>query len=266
MKYVVAGLIFFSLVLNVSAATTIRLIIAADTSDNSIGAGVMGNVNDILNMFKDIRDQGGFNLVDDQIIKGDAFGCDAIKTAIENVPDGGQEVIVFYYSGHGYRLPTDTSKFPSFYCGSDIYSIGAPSLLAVTDALKVKRPRLVIAIADTCNVVISEPSVPVAAYAARLAGTPKAKAYVNLFENYKGVLVISSSIAGQYSWYYPDHGIFTRQLIRSFNVDTGAGKAGLWDEILKDASVEIPVPTGSTPPSFTKQDPQVDATGLIKFK
>jgi hypothetical protein len=71
------------------------------------------------------------------------------------------EPVVFYYAGHGFRRPNTPTEFPLFDCkisppDKDSDPEIGPSII-VDMLTQYKRPRLVLAIADACNVIVPLP-------------------------------------------------------------------------------------------------------------
>jgi hypothetical protein len=64
---------------------------------------------------------------------------------------------------------------------------------------------------------------------------------------------MSGSIRDEFSWYYPDYGVFTRQFLAALDVATQPSKQGLWSEVLPAALAQIKVPYGK---GTVPQDPE----------
>lgn len=245
-----------------SAGQTLHLIVVGDTNDVSIGGGVKGNIDNVARWMENASKSLDVPLKK-TIITGSQFNCKAFADVTNPSSITSNDTLVFYYSGHGYRLRSDTSKFPSFFCGQEVFLNGAPGLVTVADSLTKTGARLVIAIADTCNIVIAESGTTPAVNNFQQPNLARKSAYSRLLLAPRGVLLISSSSPGQYSWYYPTHGIFTSQLLDSLEKFTGIGGSGQWDDVLDQGLTRIRVPTGPIDgDKFIDQDPQADKSKL----
>jgi hypothetical protein len=221
-----------------AAGQALHLITIADTNDVTIGEGAKQNSLDVAKFVTGTAQSLGLTLKR-TTVQGADFKCGKIIAALSSAVGaiGANDTVVFYYSGHGFRPPTETSAFPSFFCA---LSGPYPSLAAVSKQL-AQKARLTIAIADTCNVVMPEqpaagvPPPPSAA-------APRTLQLQNLFVKSSGTLVFSSSKPGEFSWYLPTGGFFTRRLLASLDSATSAGEPGLWSVVDARATTEIKIP------------------------
>lgn len=239
-----------------ATAQTIHLITVADSFDANIGTGAAANTRQVEDFVKAVAFELRLPLKR-QDIAGKEFNCQRIQAEIEALTAGNDDVVIFYYSGHGFRTPENITKFPELYCGPEAFSGGAPRLKEVATQLQDKGARLTIAIADACNVLISQPARP--ARPGGIASVPvtRVEPYRTLFLRHKGTLVISGSIKDQYSWYLPTTGLFTSQFVAALEAATRPGKQGVWTEVLPAALKEIKVPFGNT---TVPQKPESEST------
>jgi hypothetical protein len=232
-------------------AQTLHAIIVADTNDIAIGASK--DEKDILQLVDDIRQntclQPQITTIDGAAVAQGGGGYDKVKSAIENLPVTPNDVVLFYYSGHG-ASPEDS---PEPWPGLGVEGQTTPrsrwiKLAWVKDTLKQKNPRFFIAMADACNVFLSGGS---------RGHKPKGaqrSAYEQLFLGYSGYIVASSSIPEQYSFGGNDTGgLFTRQFLKSLFEGLNSPSPD-WTSIMTQATQTIPI----SHPKQNMQQPQAE--------
>jgi GH25 family lysozyme M1 (1,4-beta-N-acetylmuramidase) len=239
-----------------SIAQTVHAILVADTLDPTIGAGVAENKANIASFLGNVKSLTGLNVAMTEV-DGANFTCKSIIDAINGLTVSADDVVFFYYAGHGFRRDSTQTQFPEFFCGGP--RDPTETLLQAVDSIKAKQPRLTIAIADACN-KITEPAL---AAAAALPGVDRKGALLQLFKVYRGTLIMSGAIPGQFSWYMTAGaslgGFFTNQLLVAINQNIDRSGANVrWEAIAEDAVKPIFVPTN--PP--VTQNPQYSAVGL----
>jgi Caspase domain len=245
---------------SVASAQTIHLLTIADTNDLNIGSGTTGNTRRVADFINRAAAEMKVT-VSRQDVSGNGFSCTKIAEAIGLMQAGPDDVVIFYYSGHGFRTDDNVTKFPDLYCGAEAFSGGAPRLVNVAADLAKKGARLTIVVADSCNVLATQPLPPRPAAAFASIPVSREKQYRHLFFGYKGMLTMSGSVSGQFSWYMPDYGLFTDQLLKALDAATQPSRQGLWSEVLPLALAEIRVPygTGTIP-----QNPESESSISLK--
>lgn len=154
------------------------------------------------------------------VIDGYALNAENVLAAIARMQVGSDDVVVFYYSGHGGRKRDRTSRFPLL----DIrYANG--SLLDVDtakDAVVRNSPRLAVVISDACNSVIGESSSrsrPIA---------PAAVGARRLWRDWRGLVQMTAATPGEFAWGNDSGGKFTLALIEAMH-DVSAIEDANWD-------------------------------------
>jgi GH25 family lysozyme M1 (1,4-beta-N-acetylmuramidase) len=240
-----------------SIAQTVHAILVADTLDPTIKAGVAENEANIASFLENVKSLTGLNIATTEV-DGTNFTCKSIIDAVNGLTVSSDDVVFFYYAGHGFRRDSSQTQFPEFFCGGP--RDPTETLSQAVEQIKAKQPRLIIAIADACN-KFTEP--PPAAAAAPVPGVDRKGALLQLFKAYRGTLIMSGAIPGQYSWYMTAGaslgGFFTNQLLVAINQNIDrSGPNVRWEAIADDAVKPIFVPTN--PP--VTQNPQYLAVGL----
>lgn len=95
------------------------LITVIDSEDDSIGKRCEKDLNEMTNFFEELADWLDVEMEEPKIIKGDQFSKAAVNDAIDNwlrsQEPAKNDIVVFYYSGHGFRYPNDPSDYPRMW-------------------------------------------------------------------------------------------------------------------------------------------------------
>jgi len=170
------------------------------------------------------------------------------KDIVENLRCKSNDIVVFYYIGHGARSTADKSRYPQMALAQHYENKCIP-LEWVHKELKKKNARLVITIGMCCN-----------SYAEGLSAKEKVAFSVNqghsfvamdavsniqqLFLENKGDIIISSSDKGQASWggYIQGVGLmdcFSYSLMNIFNREVGKTYKADWESIFTDVQTAV---------------------------
>lgn len=203
----------------VNNSVKVHLIIAADTNDSNIGRSTSLDMEAIENLFKSSLNKVNIKYTI-QKIYGNNLKKSNIISSIENLNISPNDVIIFYYSGHGYNDVSTYNRFPnmSMPFGSDL------GLEETYRYLKSKNARLTLTIGDLCNAIPrtragikDEERLPLKS--GFLFDSEKLK---RLFIEAKGSLISTSSARGEFSYCsvtyqgVQDKGHFTKAFINAF--------------------------------------------------
>ena len=127
------------------------------------------------------------------------------------------DVIIFYYSGHGYRFQEKDSIWPMLNILNSAYGLDFKIIL---EAIESKNARLSIAFADACNSFIdaqaSKEQEPKRLKKQMQNLYQIALNYKKLFRESSGMIAIVGSDVGQYSWCDElNGGFFTFSFLRA---------------------------------------------------
>ncbi len=148
------------------------------------------------------------------------------KEAIRGLNCDTNDIVVFYYIGHGGRSIEDKSKYPQMLLAQSTDERCVP-LVWVYDELAKKNARLTLTIGMCCNSytagMTAKESVPFSIEKGRaMYSGQEIEAIQKLFLGHRGNIIMSSSSKGQVSWggYIPEINasmdIFTYCFIRGF--------------------------------------------------
>lgn len=133
--------------------TTLHLIIVANTEDDKIGNTCMLDKNRTLKMYKDLAGFMGI-LFKPQEIYGDTYSKENVQKAVLDLYPGSQDIVVFYYSGHGFSDPGAGRQFPNMALSGKSYEDAKRNSWSIEDVfniIKRKGARLNLVISDCCN-------------------------------------------------------------------------------------------------------------------
>lgn len=90
----------------------IHLLLVADTKDKHIGNACKYDIDRVLRTFDTLSKHMGLQLVS-QTISGNNLSKMSIEAAIAALKPSPNDMVVFYYSGHGFRIPENNRRFPN---------------------------------------------------------------------------------------------------------------------------------------------------------
>jgi hypothetical protein len=244
-------------------AQKMHAILIGDTKDGSIGAGITENLKNMNSFLQSVETVGQISISKTEI-KDDKFNCKSITQTIEQLNLEPTDVVLFYYSGHGFRRDSTQTKFPEFDCRRTSDPDRAELAGIVNDLVQSKKPKFVVALADTCN-KLSTASIAAPAAAAFASPADRKAAFQRLFLGYSGTLMMSGAVPGEYSWYLVSGsslgGFFTNQLLRTINQKIlEQGPKSRWEDIAVDATKTIFIPGLA---EATYQNPQYAALNVV---
>ncbi|MBL6927977.1 MAG: caspase family protein [Rhodospirillales bacterium] len=212
-----------------AGAATLHAIFVIDTDDKSIGQMVARDLSVVGDEIQRVAQATGMTL-SDRVFKGRDFTIDNVKNAVNSVAPGPDDVVFFYYSGHGFRTPPKKSDWPYFYFHSDrVIDFGW-----VADTLRNKGARLAISLVDACNNVVNvqvreeQKGIPASASKA-------AAGYKELFLRYRGYVNGASSIPGETSTATGSGSLFTLSFLKALRGEIAQAQP-TWKSLMDNAA------------------------------
>ncbi|MEO7306688.1 MAG: caspase family protein [Ferruginibacter sp.] len=139
--------------------TSLHLIIVANTNDNSIGNSCVIDKDGTYKFFKQICEVLNVSFKP-KIIFGSTYSKKNVDLAITNLRPKKDDIVVFYYSGHGFSNTGDKYFYPYLDLREKTsQKYGGKYALNIQDiyeSLKSKGARLTVVVSDCCN---SDPSI-----------------------------------------------------------------------------------------------------------
>jgi Caspase domain len=230
-------------------AANLHTIIICDTHADNIGDSVEADLNRVRAEMHRAAYYTKLNVRETLFIDDEVDG--GILSWLNDYSIADNDVVFLFFSGHGYRTDSkEDNVWPNLYFtpanrGIDFYQL--------TQIIKEKQPKLLIAIADCCNNVLPEAYAPPLlkdhSYALSYRKPNMKNNYEKLFLHTYGSIIASSSIPGQYSWGTKSGGLFTLALFDSLNHEVNSFNP-TWNVLFSRAlTTVIDREVGQTPQS-----------------
>jgi len=189
----------------------------------------IGGKTDIENMslfFKKVADCIGY---DYRVSKNSNanFTSVAVNREINNLRVSPNDIVVYYYSGHGYNQ--NKNRWPTINLSDKNYWLS--DILALLNS-KTENAKLVLCIADCCNKVYERALAPTATF------NPVSNNNMReLFTGFDGkrTIIISSSKQGEYSYGNSQYGGFFSFCFRNavYNCTDNSASSPTWKKVMR---------------------------------
>ncbi len=252
--------IFVALSVN---AQVIHWITFIDTTDPEIGECdttgrkvlydvFIDKVNDVLAM------KGVENDIQDY--HGTSVSPEKCKSVVEDLHCDPNDIVVFYYIGHGTHGIGDFESYPQMMLGSTDEKKSIP-LKWVHERLKAKNPALLVTIGMCCNIfdqaIVKEGPTFDVSYGSEYRTESEIQAIQHLFLDYRGDIIATSASQGQKSYgrlLYKKYGkmdLFTAVFVDNFETRSEEGYLN-WKDLLSEVKYVVhEIQNGRQTPIFT---------------
>ncbi len=194
---------------------SLHALIACDTRSN-IRTSTRKDIAHLRTSLREISIQTGLHL-SMRFLYGDNLSTEKVQAWISSVKKKPPDIVLFYYSGHGFRTRASTTPWPSLYFPKKLENISSET---VYNDLRTLPSRLVIIILDCCNTVMKGPPSLMAALAPdrghQRASLPGLK---TLFIRTEGIIIAAGSSPGESAFAQDDGSIFTNSLIQALSTE-----------------------------------------------
>ena len=143
--------------------TKLHLILVANTNDVKIGFSCKADRYNLVNQFKQMATAMKIGYKD-YIVEGDNFSKSNVLSTINSVYPGKNDIVIFFYRGHGFRWENQYDQWPRLALNSYGGNVTANNsnslgLQEIKDMLDRKGARLNITLGDCCNNVAGRTTV-----------------------------------------------------------------------------------------------------------
>jgi hypothetical protein len=213
----------------VLAQGKVHALLIGDTNDAGIGSGAQANVTAFAKFVQAIGVAINNQVITKQIVGAD-FNCANIAAAVKAISTTNDDLVVFYYAGHGFREDGQRSRFPRLWCRSAPSETPLLEDIALGFRSRDTFPRMVWTVADACNTTSQDAEALTAA-----AGAVEQQGLLKLFGRPRGTMLMSGADMHQFSWYFPDGGQFSKNLLDVLTREVRRGTSASWASLLPGA-------------------------------
>ena len=129
------------------------LLVVANTNDSSIGVSCYKDMNRMVETFQDLTDYLGIGFYPITIY-GKSYNKKAIQDSIKKLQPSSKDIVVFYYTGHGFRKAGDKRRFPYLDFREkprDDYKVYSMNVEDIFLTISKKPSRFNLVLSDCCN-------------------------------------------------------------------------------------------------------------------
>ena len=159
-----------------------------------------------------------------------------ILSNLKEIPINSDDVVFFYYSGHGYRdddKDTRENPWPNLHITLEDKGIDHRT---ITEILEANKPKLLFSLVNSCNKITKSGIELVKNGLGYRTGSEllRKENYKKLFLETSGVIISSSAIPGQFSYRKPNAGtLFLDALLTSLHEEVEEVEYPDWEIIFQ---------------------------------
>lgn len=142
----------------IEKSAVIHLIIVANINDPVIGNSCKMDMEKTLNLFGVLTRMIGIKL-QPTLISGPLYKKSNVEKVLDTIKPKSNDIVVFYYSGHGFRKERDSRRYPYLDLREKIdwtFNVNSMQGEDIMKKIKSKGARLNLVITDCCNTKVSD--------------------------------------------------------------------------------------------------------------
>ena len=166
------------------------------------------------------------------VLKGTQVNKERVFSTLNHLPIKQDDILIFYFTGHGFSFPNKESKWPTIHFYTDKQYL---EIDLINSAIAKKKPRFAIVMADCCNVTLSNYRRAPTNKRIHFSSGDRSRVTSDLeklFLKSKGLLVISASSQGEFSWANDQGGFLTIAFLDSFTAPSHQ-ESRTWDDVMQ---------------------------------
>ena len=219
-------------------AGVLHLVIAANTEVSDIGQACSVDMRRIRSEFTGVAKVLGLTL-DEHVIFGGDYGKAKVQEAVKRLTPAANDVVVFVYSGHGFRFKNQKDRYPCLDLTSSAYDKLADNFMPLSSIysdIVAKGARLNIILSDCCNseVTAEQPMVWSNSLFSRANTNFDLTKLEALFLKSSGNVIATAASPGELSWCGTNGGFFLLSFFESLRSQISAltNEAPSWDALI----------------------------------
>lgn len=200
---------------------TLHLIIVANTLISNIGTSCAIDKKNFQSQFEGVAQALKIN-IKEYFVCDSTFSKQNLLNQLQAVVPGFNDIIVFLYTGHGFRYEDQTDSFPNFsLCMSDYQEVNESSsirLISVYNILAKKGARLTIVLSNCCNSTAGLNQVASSSLLSSKANQNFDETNLSkLMLNAGGTILATAASPGEFAWCNHTNGsFFVNSFLQSF--------------------------------------------------
>ena len=225
----------------VEMVNSLHLVVTANTNVSDIGMACMVDLNRVRSEFAGISKVLDLKL-DETIVANNDYSREQLIEALNNLKPEPNDVVVFVYSGHGFRFKDQKDYYPNMDLSPTAYDEAKDNYLPLSqvfDSITAKGARLNIVLSDCCNSEIDE-TLPIISTNSLFSRSNKnfdRQKMRSLFLQSEGNIIATAASPGEVSWCGSNGGFFLLSLIESLRNQISAlsDDDPSWESLVQNA-------------------------------
>lgn len=224
-----------------NAPATLHLMVVANTLIDDIGEPCRKDYEHVRGEMQQVA--RALNIpMKEYAVTGNRFSLQGVTTALSQLRPSANDIVVFLYSGHGFRFDDQKSRFPQMSLAKSSYEELDNNYMAMSDVFRMienKGARLNIVMSDCCNTPIGE-DTPVRTgqtLYSRSSSSLSLSCLRQLFLEQRGSILATASSPGEPSICDQSGGFYTIAFIRALRKEVSAVNSGVvsWNHVIDQA-------------------------------
>jgi hypothetical protein len=218
--------------IHISAHETLTALLACDTLSD-LSSSVKKDMGSLKTLLKTVSHYTGIHVKTEELT-GDGLSANSVWEWVARVKKSPPEIVLIYYSGHGYRTDATSSSWPLLFFSKNRESLDSQTLW---NDLRGTGPRLVIILLDCCNCPPLQTSLGTQRICHRTRHVDKKRPGLKtLFLKTQGSVVAVGASPGESAFALDTGSLFTTSLAQAIRSSTRTKNIS-WSTIFEQTAV-----------------------------